>query len=126
MGGVIVGADAKNLGVVAFKFCNTSLVCSDFAGSTTGESGGEERQHHGVFSAEAGKRDLSALGGGQSEVWRHVAFLQRRMWRRDVLGEKTRREQTGRESKWLPHGYIVLPSGPGRGILKMNIGLFKT
>ena len=126
MGRAIVGADAKNLGVIAFKFCNTSLVCSDFAGSTTGEGGGEERQHHGVFSAEAGKRDLPALGGGQSEVRRHVAFLQRRVWRRDVLGEKTRREQTGRECNWLSHGFMVLPSDRARGILKVNIGLFKT
>jgi hypothetical protein len=62
LGRGIVGADAKNLGFVAFKLCNTSLVCGDFACSTTGEGGGEERQNHGVFSAETGKRDLPALG----------------------------------------------------------------
>ena len=62
LGGSVVGTNAKNFGIVAFKFCNTSLVCGDFAGSTTGEGGGEECQHHGVFSAETGKRDLPALG----------------------------------------------------------------
>src|ERR1700722_10090769 len=40
LGGSVVGTNAKNLGIVAFEFCNTSLVCGYFAGSTTGESGG--------------------------------------------------------------------------------------
>ena len=41
--GGVVGTDAKNLGVGAFKFRNTSLVCSDFACSTTGKGGREKR-----------------------------------------------------------------------------------
>ena len=87
LGGSIVGADAKNLGVVALKFRNTSLVCRDFARSTTGESGGEKCQHNGVFAAEDGKRNFTALGGRQSEVRGHVAYLQSGMRGLDVLGE---------------------------------------
>jgi hypothetical protein len=87
LGGSVVCTDAKNLGIVAFKFRNTSLVCSDFARSTTGKGGGKKCQHDGVFSAEAGKRNFSALGGRQSEVGRHVAYLQGGVWGLDVLGE---------------------------------------
>lgn len=118
LGGSVIGTDAKNFGVVAFKFRNTSLVCRDFAGSTTGKGGGEKRQHNGVFPAEAGKSDLSALGRSQSEVRRHVAFLQRGVRRLDVLGEETRREQPGRERKRFSHGShrtaaASLTAGPG-------------
>jgi hypothetical protein len=54
LGRGVVGTNAKNFGVVTVKFCNTSLVCSDFAGSTTGEGCGEECQHHGILAAETG------------------------------------------------------------------------
>jgi hypothetical protein len=47
-----------------------------FTGSATGEGGGEECQNHGLLAAETGQGDLSALGGRQYEVGRHVAFLQ--------------------------------------------------
>jgi hypothetical protein len=48
------------------------------------------------------------------------------VWRLDILGEETRREQAGRESNWFPHGFIVPFRVPARGMLKVNIGLFKT
>ena len=97
LGGSVVRANAQNLSIVAFKFRNTSLVCSDFLRSTTGKSGGEKCQHNGVFPSEARKRHLSALGRRQREVGRHVAFLQRGMWRLNVLGEERRPEQAGCE-----------------------------
>ena len=39
----VVGADPKYLGVGAFEFRNTSLVCLEFLRSTTGERGGVKR-----------------------------------------------------------------------------------
>ena len=105
LGGSVVGTNAKNFGIVAFKFCNTSLVCGDFAGSTTGKSGWKKCQYHGIFSAEAGQHDLSALSGRQTEVGRHVPFLQKRMGRLDVLGEEAHREQSGRERKRYSHSH---------------------
>jgi hypothetical protein len=61
LGGSVIGTDAKNFCFVCVKFCNTSLVCGDFLRSTTGESCRKERQDHGILTAEAGKRHLSAL-----------------------------------------------------------------
>jgi hypothetical protein len=99
LGGSVVRADAKNFGVVAFKFRNTSLVCSDFARSTTGKGCGEECQHHGVFPYEAGKRHLPTLGGRQGEVRRHVAYLEGSMRRLDVLSQHAYRTEAGSEQK---------------------------
>jgi hypothetical protein len=106
LGGGVVCTNAKNFGFVAFKFCNTSLVCCDFAGSATCKSGGKKCQYYGVFTAETGKGYLSALGGWQSKVGRHIAFLQRGVGRLNVLGEETRREQAGCKCKWLPHSLL--------------------
>jgi hypothetical protein len=97
LGGDIVGTDAKNLGVVAVKFCNTSLVCGDFAGSATCKSCWKKCQDYGIFAAKAGKGYLPALGRRQSEIGRHIALLQIGGFRLNVLGEKTRREQSGCE-----------------------------
>jgi hypothetical protein len=75
LGWGVVGTNAKNFGVVAIEFCNTSLVCGDFARSTTGESRGEKRQHDGILAAKARKGYFTALGGRQSEVGRDIALL---------------------------------------------------
>ena len=63
LGGSVIGTDAKNFGFAAFKFRNTSLVCSDFAGSATGKGGREKCQHDNILAAEAGEGDLATLGG---------------------------------------------------------------
>lgn len=105
LGRGVVGTNAKNLRVVAVKFCNTSLVCGDFAGSATGEGGGEECQHHGILAAETGERHLRVLGGRQCEVGRHVAFLQTGVGWLDVLGEEARGEHAGCEGKYFSHVY---------------------
>ena len=49
LGGSVVGADSEDLGVLSFKFGDTSLVRRQFLRSTTGERGWEERQHYGLF-----------------------------------------------------------------------------
>jgi hypothetical protein len=54
LGGGVVCADSKNLSFCRVEFCNTSLVCEQFARSTTGESRGEESQHYVVLSPKIG------------------------------------------------------------------------
>jgi hypothetical protein len=48
--GNVVGTDAKNEGVICLEFRDTSLVRREFLRSTTGESGGEEREDYYIFS----------------------------------------------------------------------------
>jgi hypothetical protein len=106
LGRSIVCTDAKNLGVVAIEFCNTSLVCGDFARSTTGKSRGKKRQYYRVFTAKAGKSYLAALRGRQSEVRRHIPLLQGSGFGLDILSNQSYREQSGCECKLLHHGNL--------------------
>ena len=72
----IVRADSKNYRVVSIEFRDTSLVRSEFFGSTTGESSREKRQHYGLFAFIVGQRDFTALGGVQREIRRCVSNLE--------------------------------------------------
>jgi hypothetical protein len=77
LGGNVVGTDAKDFRVVAFEFCDTSLVRGEFLRSATGESGGKERHDHWAFAFEIGQRDFTAHGGTEGKVGRGVAHLER-------------------------------------------------
>jgi hypothetical protein len=77
LGGSVICTDAKNLGVVAFEFCDTSLVRGEFLRSATGESGGKECHDHWALAFEIGQRDFTAHGGTEDKVWRGVAHLER-------------------------------------------------
>jgi hypothetical protein len=72
----IVRADSKNYRVVSIEFRDTSLVRSEFFGSTTGESSREKRQHYGLFAFIVGQSDFAALGGVQREIRRCVSNLE--------------------------------------------------
>jgi hypothetical protein len=63
LGGDVVGADAKNEGIVGLELCDTSLVRGEFLRSTTGECGGEKRYHHGILSFIIGERHFAAGSG---------------------------------------------------------------
>jgi hypothetical protein len=77
LGGTVVGAETENLCIFTFKFCDTSLVRGEFLRSTTGECGGEKRQHHGVFAFEIGQRDFAAHRSRERKVRRNVPNLER-------------------------------------------------
>jgi len=93
LGGNVIGADAKNFCVVAFKFCDTSLVRCEFLRSTTGECGRKKSQHHGSLAFEIGQRDLTAHGRAERKVRRDIAHF-KRCGVAGLLGEHNR---TGRE-----------------------------
>jgi hypothetical protein len=77
LGGRVVCTNAKYLGVIAFEFCDTSLVRGEFLRSATGESGRKECHHHWAFAFEIGQRDFTAHGGTESKAGRDVANLER-------------------------------------------------
>jgi len=52
LGRGVICTDTKDFRLTCFKFGDTSLVCREFLGSTTCESGGEESQDHVVLAAE--------------------------------------------------------------------------
>jgi hypothetical protein len=77
LGGRVVAADAKNLGVLTFKFCDTSLVRGEFLRSATGEGGRKERQDDWILAFVIGQRDFTAHGRAERKVGRGVPHLQR-------------------------------------------------
>ena len=89
LGGNVVGTDAKDFRVVAFEFCDTSLVRGEFLRSATGKSGRKERQYHGVLAFEIGQRDFPAHGGAEREVRRGVSQF-KRSGIAGLLGEQRR------------------------------------
>ena len=93
LGWSIVGADSKNLGIRCIEFSNTSLVCRDFLGSATGESGRKKCQDHGVLAAIVGELHLFAGSGGEGEIRGHVTNLEAGVRRLHLLLGK----QAGRE-----------------------------
>ena len=66
--GYVVGADGKDPGPHARKFCDTSLVRKHLPGSTTRESSREKRQYHDVLASEVGKMHSPPGGRGQGEI----------------------------------------------------------
>ena len=78
LGGSVIRTDAYYRSVIALEFRITSLVCREFLGSTTGESGGEKCHNYRLFSFEIVQRNLAALGGRKRKIGRNVADLQRR------------------------------------------------
>jgi len=94
----IIGANSKNFDVVIVEFCNTSLVCQEFLRSATGERGGVKRQDDRVFATEIRQLHLSALGGVQVEIGRHVTDLQVSFRRLDGLPVRSGRNQHAEQS----------------------------
>jgi hypothetical protein len=76
-----VCADRKHLRIIARKFANTSLVGSQFFGSTTGKGGGEKGQNHILFTPEVRQFDFLAACvalGRNGEVRGNITHLQGR------------------------------------------------
>jgi hypothetical protein len=104
LGRGIVSADSKNLRSGLVEFCDTRLVRFEFGRSATGKSGRIERQDDGVLAAELRELHRFTVGGAEREIGGHVADLESRVGRLDLLAEETRRgaerEQAERQ---LPH-----------------------
>ena len=99
-------ADRQHLRIVCSKFSDTSLVCSEFLRSTTGEGGGEEGQDDVLLTLKIGKLNILAAGvgaGGNGEIGRRIAHFQSGLrWRR-VLRQQREAECGKRQESEILH-----------------------
>ena len=75
-GWLVIGTDGEDLSFGLIEVFDTRLVCREFLRSTTGESGREEGEHHGLFAAKVRQLDRLAGAAGQGEVGGRIAHLE--------------------------------------------------
>jgi hypothetical protein len=85
-----IGAYGQNLRVRFREFADTRLVGGEFAGSTTGECGREEREHNILLAAKIRKLHGLVVGVWKSKIGSFVADFQvslgRCRWLREQRG----------------------------------------